>query len=85
MERYIEDKLMPKLDAVERRIAKAEDKIDRLATKFNAPPTVDFTITSTNAETAIDNALKIYKAFGDARTNFNLKVTLNELTAEGGA
>ena len=79
MERYIEDRVVPKIDSLERRLREAEKKVVDLQAQFAKPPTIDFQITSTNAATAIDNAKKAYEAFG-TRTNFNLKVVLTEVT-----
>lgn len=79
MERTFFDNFQPKLDALDRRVRANEEHIRGLETKFTTPPQIDFEITSTNPEAAIEHAHQIYKLFGCA--NLNLKVALTEAVA----
>lgn len=78
MERYFEDHLQPKLDALERRIDKIEHRQHDLATKLHAAPSVDMEITGSNPDFVLETMRRAYQLFGNC-TNFHLKTTLNEV------
>lgn len=81
MERYIQDAVIPKIEHNARRIAKLEQDVRELDTKFSTPPKIDAEITGTSADYVIENAKKLYEAFG-AHTNFALKIALNETAGD---
>ena len=68
----------PKLDAHELRIKDSERRLHELERRFEIPPKIEINITGNNADFVLENAAKAYDKFGN-RTNFALKVILNEL------
>lgn len=84
MERYFEERVAPRLDAFERRIDKAEQRLHDLSTKFTTAPTFDMEINGNSPDLVLETARRAYELFG-ARTNFNLKIKLDEAiqTEEG--
>lgn len=78
MERYIEDHLQPKLDALDRRIDKVEHRQHDLATKLNLAPSVEMEIEGSDPDFVLETMRRAYQLFGNC-TNFRLKTTLKEL------
>jgi len=77
LERTILDNIIPRIEHNAHRIARLENDVRELDTKFSTPPKIDAEITGATADYVIENAKKIYEAFG-ARNNFALKIVLSE-------
>ena len=78
MERTFFDNFQPKIDGLNRRLDHADARLHALETKFTMSPTFDMELSGNSPDFVLETARRAYELFG-ARTNFNLKVKLNEV------
>lgn len=83
MERYFEERVVPRLDAFERRIDKTEHRLHDLSTKFNMAPVFEMDVKGNNPDFVLESVRRAYQLFGGC-TNFKIKALLNEVAATDG-